>query len=298
MKLERMLGILLILWEKKKVTARELAERFEVTERTIYRDMEALQLSGAPIISTFGPDGGFSVIQQSKVDKLTFTSKESELLLTSLSLNEAILGTKQLETLKTKIQFLSQNKIKSNINATHYSNHTSEINQRVHEKLLIIQTALVEKRLLMIYYVSSEGVYTRRKIAPIQLHLQSGSWYLEAYCFTRKANRLFKLTRMERLKITKEHKTIFPKTAATVTRKTERVKLSFKPSCYGNLLDFFLSEDIQKENGTIIVEFRYHQDKNLLPFLLMFGNDVTVKEPNWLINQLEVERKKAANLDS
>ncbi|MGT2906246.1 helix-turn-helix transcriptional regulator [Streptococcus dentiloxodontae] len=201
MKLDRLLAILGILSEKEKVTAAELAQRFEVSKRTIYRDLDSLNQAGIPIISYFGRDGGLSLMDNYKIDKHILSRKDSQHLYSALMALQSVNKQPSLTALIAKLlpnqaDFASQMEYQLQFSSWFSDNIT-------HQKLKTLQGALESKTCLKLDYISKSG-FSQRIIEPYQLVFKDSDWYLYAFCRKRKNFRLFKLKRIITLVCLKE----------------------------------------------------------------------------------------------
>jgi len=203
MKLQRLIAILTVLLQKDRVSATTLAEKFEVSVRTIYRDIETLECAGIPIVTHTGVNGGVSIIEQYKIDKKLFTDQDISTLLTSLysvsgSIPEAKLN-QTLEKIKGLIprehgRVIELTSKQLYIDMTPWSNHP-----RVSEAMKQIQQSLEESRLIQFSYTPRHGDTAERTAEPHQLVLKENNWYLRAFCLGRQDFRIFKLRRMENI---------------------------------------------------------------------------------------------------
>ena len=203
MKLQRLIAILTVLLQKDRVSATTLAEKFEVSVRTIYRDIETLECAGIPIVTHTGVNGGVSIIEQYKIDKKLFTDQDISTLLTSLysvsgSIPEAKFN-QTLEKIKGLIprehgRVIELTSKQLYIDMTPWSNHP-----RVSEAMKQIQQSLEESRLIQFSYTPRHGDTAERTAEPHQLVLKENNWYLRAFCLGRQDFRIFKLRRMENI---------------------------------------------------------------------------------------------------
>ncbi|KOS71712.1 DNA-binding protein [Lysinibacillus contaminans] len=287
MKIERMFSILIYLLQKKKVSAEELANTFEVSTRTIYRDMDALSSMGIPIISYLGKNGGFTLIDNYQLDKFTFNEEEKKFLLVGLSLKNELFDNQQLSTLQRKLELLKENKEVKHANITISSStlHRETIEEETKVKIKKILSIIEQGNKISISYVSQTANISRRNIQPLKLNFMNGSWYLEAFCESKEALRLFKLTRIRSMEVIHDEvrlefkeNIVFP-----INAKLETITLLYSKSELGKLYDFFTDDEISiLEDGRVKVTFIYDTNKNLLPFLLMFGRHVKILSPQWL----------------
>jgi len=203
MKLQRLIAILTVLLQKDRVSATTLAEKFEVSVRTIYRDIETLECAGIPIVTHTGVNGGVSIIEQYKIDKKLFTDQDISTLLTSLysvsgSIPEAKLN-QTLEKIKGLIprehgRVIELTSKQLYIDMTPWSNHP-----RISEALKQVQKSLEESKLIQFSYTPRHGDTAERTAEPHQLVLKENNWYLRAFCLGRQDFRIFKLRRMENI---------------------------------------------------------------------------------------------------
>jgi len=203
MKLQRLIAILTVLLQKDRVSATTLAEKFEVSVRTIYRDIETLECAGIPIVTHTDVNGGVSIIEQYKIDKKLFTDQDISTLLTSLysvsgSIPEAKFN-QTLEKIKGLIprehgRVIELTSKQLYIDMTPWSNHP-----RVSEAMKQIQQSLEESRLIQFSYTPRHGDTAERTAEPHQLVLKENNWYLRAFCLGRQDFRIFKLRRMENI---------------------------------------------------------------------------------------------------
>lgn len=205
MKLQRLIAILTALLQKERISATTLAEMFEVSVRTIYRDIETLESAGIPIVTHTGVNGGISIIEQYKIDKKLFTNQDISTLLTSLySVSGSISDAKLNQTLE-KIKSLIPQEHGSAIELTSkqlYIDMKPWSNQPcVSEALKQVQKALEESRLICFSYTAGHGQTEERTVEPHQLVLKENNWYLRGFCLKRQDFRIFKLRRMENIDV-------------------------------------------------------------------------------------------------
>ncbi|WP_052712225.1 helix-turn-helix transcriptional regulator [Domibacillus indicus] len=296
MKTERMLSILIYLLKRNIVPAEELAEVFEVSTRTIYRDMDALSSIGIPVISYLGKNGGFGLIDTYRLDKFTFSDEEKTFLLEGLALQNELFDRDQLAVLQRKLELLKGNQEEHHSAVTVFSStlHREAIEKETKEKVNKILSVITEEARMRIYYVSQAGSPSSRIVQPFKLNFLNGSWYVEAFCEWREAVRSFKLTRIRKIEIIRG-----PFEAVYVKKQTypaeqpaekEEIALVFSKSELGKLYDFFTDDEIKVlEDERVKVVFQHRRDSNLLPFLLMFGRHVSILYPAWLEKKYKEE---------
>lgn len=197
--LDRLLEIIYILMNRGKVTAKELAERFEVSTRTIYRDVEHLSMAGIPIYSTKGKNGGISLTEQFVLDKRLVSKEEQQEILAALvSLQETGAG-HESETLRKLGEFFQVDDFKwVSIDFSDWSGRRQELYELLKESIL-------SKKKIRFDYYGQYGEMSNRTVHPMQLLFKEYTWYLKAFCENRGAVRLFKVLRMKRVEVLDEH---------------------------------------------------------------------------------------------
>ena len=196
--INRLLGMIYILMRQGTVTAAELAERFEVSVRTIYRDMDTLSAAGIPIYAKKGKNGGICLTEQFVLNKMLLTKDEQQEILSGLvSLREtkAEAGENILQKLgeffrTDPVDWLA-------IDLSDWSGSRVQLYEN-------IKNAILARRLLQFDYYGKNGQMRRRTVEPVKLLFKEYTWYLKAYCRERKDWRLFKLFRIKRLLVQEE----------------------------------------------------------------------------------------------
>lgn len=199
--INRLLGIIYILLKKGTATAGELAERFEVSTRTIYRDIENLSMAGIPIYARKGKNGGISLTEKFVLDKLLISSEEQQRILAALaSLEET--GAQEEEGILRKLgDFFKTEPINwVSINFSDWSGRTQEL-------FVQIKEAILGRHVMVFDYYGQSGEMSSRTVEPVQLLFKEYTWYVRAFCRTRQAMRLFKVLRMKRVRVLDE---VFP----------------------------------------------------------------------------------------
>ena len=183
MKVDRLVGMIMTLLDKKRISARELADMFEVSPRTIYRDIDAINMAGIPVRSTPGVGGGFEIMPEYKLDKNVFSSADLSAILTGLSNLSGMVRGGEFANALAKIKSLippgraRDIEIKANQIRVDFSPWSG--NPQIRPYLQMIQSALDACRLLSFEYIAHRGKKTARTVEPCQLVLKSGRWYFE-----------------------------------------------------------------------------------------------------------------------
>lgn len=193
MKIDRLLGIITLLLQRDKVTAPELAKKFEVSRRTIHRDIDDICKAGIPIITYQGGDGGISIADGYKLDKSVLTVDELQSIVAGLKSLGSVSDSARIDGLISKLSPKSEAvvSVKDNILIDLSSHYKSSLS----EKISLIKTAITENRLVRFDYYSEKGL-SNRTIEPCFITFKWTSWYVFGYCRDRNDFRLFKLNRL------------------------------------------------------------------------------------------------------
>lgn len=196
--LSRLVGIIYILLARGTVTAGELAARFEVSERTIYRDLERLSMAGIPVYARKGKNGGICLTEQFVLDKMVISEEEQKRILAALaSLRETRALTEEGIRQKLGTFFKTDAPDWVAIDFSDWSGRRQELFEQIREGIL-------ERRVLEFDYYGQYGEMSHRTVEPVQLLFKEYTWYVRAYCRGRQAMRLFKVLRMKRAKLLEE----------------------------------------------------------------------------------------------
>lgn len=307
MKVERLLGIIVLLLEKERVGARELADLFEVSLRTIYRDIDAVNRAGIPVCSRSGVGGGFEIMPSYKLDKKVFSTAELSTLLTGLSGLSGMLRGEELANTLAKIRsFIPADRAKDiefKANQIQIDLSPWMGNRNIQPYLEIIKTALRESRLLAFAYTDQHGDRTLRTVEPYQLVLKGSHWYLQGYCRIRDDYRLFKLSRMAELEMQTE---VFVPRAypnavldfgSVPDALQTKVKLRIHQSAMDRVIDFFPYEDCLSDGAEYyIVSFPFVENDYYYYFLLGLGDRCECLEPAQVRAEMKRRIQKLAAL--
>ena len=198
MKLDRLIAILSVLLNQEQATAPELAKRFEVSRRTISRDIEALNRAGIPIVTLQGAGGGIRIMDGFRMDRTALTSREMQAILSGLRSLDSVSGTGRYRQLMEKISPGSSDMISGDqyILIDLASWHKTSLSGKIE----LLHGAIEQHRLVSFHYLSPNGE-SYRTVEPALLVFQWSSWYLWGWCRDKDAPRLFKLNRMDSLQV-------------------------------------------------------------------------------------------------
>lgn len=297
MKVDRLVSIIMILLEKERVGAQELADMFEVSPRTIYRDIDAINLAGIPVRSISGVGGGFEIMQNYKVDKKVFSTSDLSALLMGLSsLSDMIRGDELVHALAKVKSFIPADKAKDiEFKANQILIDLSPWmgNKNINSHLQMIKAALQENKLLSFDYSDQHGNSTSRIVEPYQLVLKGSHWYFQGYCHIRNDYRLFKLSRMSSLQVKEE--TFVPRNyqkpildfAGMLETMQSKIKIRIHKSVMDRVLDLCSFEDFTSDgNEHYIVNFPFIENEYYYDILLSFGDKCECLEPLYIREEM------------
>jgi len=289
-KIDRLVSIIMLLLDKERIGAQELADRFEVSPRTIYRDIDAINMAGIPVYSVPGVGGGFEIMQNYKIDRKVFSTADLSAILMGLSsLSGMIRGEELVNALAKVKSFIPAGREKDiELKANQISIDLSPWmgNRNIGPYLEIIKTALQESRLLSFEYTDRYGNKTARIAEPYQLVLKSSHWYFQGYCHKRNDFRLFKLSRISNLQIQEE--TFIPRdyqkpqldfTDIAASMQTE-IKIRIHQSVMDRVLDYCSYESFSPDGDEhYIVRFPFIENEYYYNILFSFGDKCECLEP-------------------
>ncbi len=283
----RLFEIVNLLLEKGKLSAGELAERFEVSVRTIYRDVDALSAAGVPIYATPGRTGGVALLDRYVLSKAALTEEEQSQLLTalrSLSGQPGLEGSEALAKLSALFRRTEPDWLQ--VDLSHWGD-SAEANA----KFQLLKSAILNHRIITFSYVSSYGIRTRRQVLPAKLVFKGRAWYLQGFCLDKEAYRTFRLSRMLELSVTE--RTFAPPLTPPPIQDSGgnppmvSLRLRFASSAAYRVYDEFDETQITPlPDGSFQVVADYPEDNWVYGFLLSFGSDVEILSPDRVRRQV------------
>ena len=283
MKDNRLFRILYYILEKEKVTANELADKFEVSVRTIYRDIDSISSVGVPIFTTQGKGGGIKIDNEYILNKSLFDTNEKEQIIAALQGLEKTNEAYKSELI-TKLSALF--KIK-NSNWIEIDFTSWRSNNTYQDLFNALKTAIINKNIISFSYNSSKGEKINRKVKPIRLLFKEQDWYLYAFCLLRNDFRYFKLSRMKDLEVLAiNYEDNFENVVLKKELKYENIvniKLKFDKSVAFRVYDEFNEAIEEDEKGNLYVEIKIPNNN----YIFSFGSNVEILEPKEIRNQFK-----------
>lgn len=279
----RLFKIIYLLLENGHMTAPKLAKEFEVSVRTIYRDIDALSAAGIPIFCTPGKGGGISLMDGFVLNKSLLSENDRQTITSALQSSSA-LWPEADKTLLIKLNALFQqnNPDWIQIDFSRWGNQSVD-----NERFSLIKTAIFNRQLMTFEYYSSYGKISRRKVKPLRIYYKGYGWYLQTHCTERQDFRTFKINRMAQLKILGEtfDDLLIPPSIDSLNEDTHypMIKMQFKKEFAYRVYDDFANSVMEEqENGDIIVVTELPEDAWLYGYLLSFCGAVKVLEPEYV----------------
>ncbi|PEO56622.1 transcriptional regulator [Bacillus toyonensis] len=296
MKLERLISIIFKLLNNEILSASSLADEFQVSPRTIYRDIEAICAAGIPVVSYQGTNGGFGIIKGYKFDKSLMGSYDILNLITVLSSLSNIFKDKEVEHTIDRLKLLDTNSNNKSL-LVDLESHRTEPNS-----LMNLRKAIHEKKVIQFNYISNKNEFTSREVEPIHLHYKFRNWYMYGYCRERQNYREFRVSRMMGVTLTQEgflqnHEI---KDEAFYSNRNlvgvEDVVIWVSPNSLAEALDQFVnSSKTINDDGSMTITISVYQPLQaewLKSILLSFGSGAKVVKPMELQSILINEAKK------
>ena len=278
--MNRLFEIIYLLLNKQNTTARELAEHFGVSQRTIYRDIDTLSLAGIPIYTEKGKGGGISLLPDFVLNKSILSEQEQNEILSALQGLSSVKTAETDQVLRKLSTIFNKNTVRwLEVDFTDWSFANGKA-------FYDFKTAILERRIAEFDYYSTYGEMTRRRVEPIQLWFKSRAWYIKCFCLLRQDIRLFKLSRVRNLTVTDEQfaDRDFLESAPTPIPDNHQkpdvtLKLKIATEMTYRILDEF-GEAEKQPDGSFIVTVTWPEDDWVYGTILSYGEYIEVLEPD------------------
>ncbi|ACX63569.1 YafY family protein [Paenibacillus sp. FSL H8-0457] len=306
MKIDRLLAITVLLLNRGRLSAKELADRFEVSSKTIYRDMDTLCQAGIPIVAHQGITGGFEIMEHYMIDKYWLSAEEMSTLVTAVKGLSSALEDPQMGMLLEKIKALLR-RVEQGL-GDEYRKEPVVMDfqpwgqrQGLKPAVGLLKQAIHDKRRVQMEYIDAEGSAERRTIEPASLFLKGNVWYVQAFCLEREDFRLFRLSRMQDIKMLSEAYEPRPwpgkerlewDSSWSNAREQETVLL-FEAAARQRVADMFPPEQVTvNPDGSLRVHVLYKLDDWFYGMILSFGDQVLVELPGEAAEEVKRRAKR------
>ncbi|GAB6930921.1 YafY family protein [Paenibacillus sp. JCM 10914] len=303
MKLERLISIIYKLLNHEVLSAGMLADEFQVSQRTIYRDIDVICAAGFPVIAYQGVKGGYSMMDGYKMDKSLLGSYDVNSLITVLRSLSTVFEDERAQGTIERLQTIGEDP------HTHGLEIDLDTRRTDPEALHDLRTAILERKIVRFEYINTQNERTTRDIEPVQLHFKYGNWYVYGYCRTREDYREFRLSRiinlsltenifLERHIVSKQHGV--SSLNAEWQDQVEDVVIRASTEALAEVMDQFHQMEKQfHADGSMTLRipvYRPLQSRWLWAILLSFGSGVEVIEPVPLRGILKEKLQKTLQL--
>lgn len=297
MKIDRLIGIITTLQQKKTVTAPYLAEKFEVSRRTINRDIEDICKAGIPIVTTQGANGGISIMEGFSLDTTVFTEQELAAIFTGLKSLDSVSNSVSAEKLAQKIGGSAAIRLADNMVIDLSSFYKDDLASKIDG----IKQAMKESKCITFHYCYNKGEADKR-IEPYLIVFKWSDWYVFGFCKERQDFRMYKLRRLWDMQITDE---------SFAVRDIPEEKKQFGAhmtddyviaAVYDASVKYRLVEEygpnsfIEQEDGTLYTEWGFTKTEAAVEWFLSFGNKVKVLGPQEMVELMKTTLDSIKNL--
>lgn len=298
MKVNRLFSIVHILLNKKRVTAKELADKLEVSTRTIYRDIETLSMSGIPIYTEKGSGGGISILENFVINKSVISEEEKNSIILGLEVLEAT-NYDKLDSAINKIRNLF-NKDEESYIEIDFTDFNNKEQIKVFED---IKVSLKRNHSLHILYKDKSGEETSRKISPLKLIFKQQRWYVIAYCHKRQDYRIFRISRILNTTVTGEE---FDRNKYDITNvvlnshgiknmKLITLTLDIK-ALFRVEEEFYSSMIVFQDKEKLIIEFESELDEWISSYIMSYADYLIDVDPKEVKDKIKSKARKIINL--
>lgn len=299
MKIDRLLAMTILLLNRGRISAKELADRFEVSTKTIYRDMDTLSQSGIPIFAQQGTSGGFEIMEHYTISRQYLTFAEISSIIAAVKGLNTALDDKTFASLQDKVNALL-NKSDKQQTAQHGEGIVFDLNPwaqgpAARHKVNLFKQAIEQTQKVTMSYINMNGTETERVIEPYQLILKGNVWYIQGYCTLRKEFRIFRISRVQQLVLlqdTFERRQTpsldgYSWESGWIGKTEVDVVMIFQPQVRYRVGDSFHPDQVTiLEDGVMRVEGPFALDDWFYGMLLSYGDNVKVEQPEEVVQQI------------
>lgn len=288
MKIDRLIGIIAILQQKKRVTAPYLAEKFEVSRRTISRDIEDLCKAGIPIVTTQGTNGGISIMEGFALDTTVFTERELTAIFAGLKSLDSVSHSTYAEELARKIGGSSAIRLADHMVIDLASYYKDDLAEKIEQ----IQLAIREARCIAFHYCYNKGE-ADKLIEPYLIVFKWSNWYVFGFCRERQDFRMYKLRRMWNLTVSDETFTVREVPEEKKRFGTHMTDDYVITAVYEADVKYRLVEEYgpdsftEREDGKLYTEWGFTRPDDAVEWFLSFGDKVKVIGPPEMVERMK-----------
>ncbi|WP_409346361.1 helix-turn-helix transcriptional regulator [Paenibacillus sp. MBLB4367] len=305
MKIDRLLAITILILNRGRISAKELADRFEVSTKTIYRDMEALNQAGIPIVAHQGTAGGYDILEHFTIARQYLSLDEITSVLTAVRGIGTVLDDATFASVLEKVKALLH---KSDRAQWERQNDPIVLDlnpwgqgEEARNKVNVLKQAIHETRKVVLRYIDKDGTESDRVAEPYALILKGNVWYVQAFCTLRDDFRVFRLSRVRHLRDLPER---FDKRTAPPLdgyswepgwskHKEKTMVLAFQPEVRHRVGDTFHPDQVtDMPDGSMRVTGQFPEDEWFYGMVLSYGDGVKVESPEEVAKEVVDRAKK------
>lgn len=306
MKYEVMFKIMTRLLQKRKVTAKEIAEKYDVSIRSVYRYVEELIVCGVPIDISRGRYGGLSIADTFRLPAGYFTRKEFSAAINALNAMASQINDENIISAREKLESKQKNEVRelSVCGNIIVDGGTWGGGAKFTEKMRVCEQAVNQSKSLLIDYISRGGEHSKRIIDPYVLIFKQSVWYVYAFCHTKQSFRTFKIGRIKSATFTGAE---FVKKAFTrddidlnlnySDRQLTEVTLEIDKSSLADAEEWLGIDNIEPLGDKLVANISLPDDDSLVNKILSYGGNVRVAEPSALRERVKAAAKRIYEAD-
>jgi predicted DNA-binding transcriptional regulator YafY len=293
MKINRLLEIVTILLNRETITAKELAGRFEVSSRTIYRDIDALSSAGVPVYTNKGNGGGISLLEDYTLNKTLLSKIESEGLLLALKIISAT-SYPEANAIIDKLGSIYKNNRARDWIDVDFEGWNVNVNEQ--NKFAKIRESIFNSKIISFDYVNANGGKSNRSVEPVRLYFINYTWYLVAYCLLRNSCRMFRLSRIRNVQITERHfakRELIEDESRITDVPLVELRLRCEEKVLNRLYDSFGDENVYDNgDGSYDLTILLPEDEWLYGYILSLGGSAEVFKPDHIREIIKTRAKE------
>ena len=308
MKVERLMNILIYLLNNDCVSAKKLSDKFNVSVRTIQRDIASLENSGIPIISYSGVNGGYGIMPQYKLNNTLNSYQDSKYIIMALDALNSSYNNNKLSNLIEKYKTFYKEKSNSSPSNIFFDYSISKEDRNVQLNNKILEEAILNRQIVTLNYTSASNKKSSKKIEPLALQYKWYAWYLLAYDLNKSIYRTYKVARMQNLIVLEKTSHIEHENIETLLKSEEEkyfdtcidIKVLFKKNEEHLIQEYFPNEKryIDKDGNSILLLSVPPRERLWKALLLSFGDSIQILSPESYKNELiETANKFLSNYD-
>lgn len=303
MKIDRLIGILMLLINKEKITAKQLSEHFGVSVRTIQRDIDTLTLAGIPLYADVGVNGGYQLLEDYKLNKSFLNQSEASVLIGFLKSIEQAAPYDEVKSMLNKFDALNPDQ--ETVSKMVFQLNPGLNNKLFQKHLQCLSQGRDRLKKIRITYLNIDYQETSRIICPYTLVMYNSTWYIYAYCELRHDFRMFKLFRIKDCELMKEGFDLRPtpsplpwEQTLDTNRPATKILLEIDKKLQGKLPEYFDPKSLDIQEDKIIVHLNFPLDEWVYTLLMSLVPYVKILEPDFVRQEFSKRLKACYEINN